>query len=242
VGYNRVLDEEEGGAEALVERTNFMNLTKAFSVPPLLWRLRTTPERPRELVDLVFGNRIISPLQVREELLEFGEVVSKLKPKVVLEIGTARGGTLCVLSRLADPCATIVSVDLPGGEFGGGYKWFHVPIFKRLPLRGQKLHLLRADSHDPESFSRVERVLDGRQLDLLFIDGDHSYDGVRQDFEVYSRLVRPGGLVAFHDVAKHRDPTCQVSRFWDEVKERYQYTEVIRDRNQGWAGIGLLYL
>jgi hypothetical protein len=38
-----------------------------------------------------------------------------------LEIGTARGGTLFFLTRLASPHATIVSVDLPGGPFGGGY-------------------------------------------------------------------------------------------------------------------------
>src|SRR5215831_11272759 len=162
-----------------------MKFGKAFAVPPLLWRLHTTSDRPRELVDLVFGSNIISPMQVREELLELGEIVSKLKPKVVLEIGTARGGTLCVLSRLADPSAMIVSVDLPRGEFGGGYKWFHVPIFKRLPRHSQKLHLLRADSHDPETLSRVRKILGDRRLDLLFIDGDHSYEGVRNDFELY---------------------------------------------------------
>src|SRR5215471_20776505 len=141
-----------------------MNLGKALAVPPLLWRLRTTPGRPRELVDLVFGSKIISPMQLREEVLEFGEIVSKLKPRVVLEIGTARGGTLCVLSRLADPRATIVSLDLPGGKFGGGYKWFHVPIFKHFPQPGQKLHLLRADSHDPETLPRVEKILGDQRL------------------------------------------------------------------------------
>lgn len=219
-----------------------MNLAKAFAVPPLLWRLHATPDRPRELVDLVFRSNIITPLQVREELLEFGEVVDRLKPKGVLEIGTARGGTLCVLSRLADPRATIVSVDLPGGQFGGGYKWFHVPIFKRFARRGQQLHLLRADSHAPETLSALRNILGHRRLDLLFIDGDHSYAGVRTDFELYSPLVRPGGLVAFHDVAEHEDTTCQVSRFWEEAKQRYPHSEVIRDRHQGWAGIGLLYV
>ena len=34
-------------------------------------------------------------------------------------------------------------------------------------------------------------------LDLLFIDGDHSYEGVRQDYKMYSKLVRDGGLIAF---------------------------------------------
>jgi hypothetical protein len=34
---------------------------------------------------------------------------------------------------------------------------------------------------------------------LLFIDGDHRYEGVRRDFEMYSPLVGAGGLIAFHD-------------------------------------------
>lgn len=219
-----------------------MNLAKAFAVPPLLWRLRTTPNRPKELVDLVLSNNVIRPVQVREELIEYAQVISDLKPKLALEIGTLHGGTLCLLSRLADPSATIVSVDLPLGRFGGGYKWFYVPIFKSFARFGQKIHLLRADSHAPETLSAVRRILGNRQLDLLFIDGDHSYEGVRDDFELYHPLVRSGGLIAFHDVAEHTDRTCEVSRFWDEVKQRYRHTEVIRDRNQGWAGIGLLYV
>jgi hypothetical protein len=34
----------------------------------------------------------------------------------------------------------------------------------------------------------------------LFIDGDHTYEGVRRDFEMYSPLVRKGGIIAFHDI------------------------------------------
>ena len=52
----------------------------------------------------------------------------------------------------------------------------------------------------PTRRSRARAAPRGEPLDLLFIDGDHSYDGVRADFELYGRLVRPGGLIALHDV------------------------------------------
>ncbi len=39
----------------------------------------------------------------------------------------------------------------------------------------------------------------GTPIRLLFIDADHSYEGVKQDFELWSPLVEPGGLVLFHD-------------------------------------------
>ncbi len=219
-----------------------MNIFKALSVPPLLWRLRTTPDRPSDLVDLVFRSNIIRPLQVREEFLEFARVVDELKPSVVLEIGTAHGGTLCVLTRLAAPGATILSVDLPGGAFGGGYKWFRVPIFRCFPRDGRKLHLIRDDSHRPETLAAVRDILGSRKLDLLFIDGDHSYQGVRDDFTIYLPLVRPGGMVGFHDIAPHTDATCEVPRFWNEIKGRYRHREIIRDPGQGWAGIGVLHV
>jgi len=41
----------------------------------------------------------------------------------------------------------------------------------------------------------VRGILGSRKLDFLFIDGDHSYEGVRRDFEMYSPLVREGGII-----------------------------------------------
>lgn len=37
------------------------------------------------------------------------------------------------------------------------------------------------------------------QIDFLFIDGDHNYEGVKQDWDLYSKLLLPGSIVAFHD-------------------------------------------
>jgi len=60
---------------------------------------------------------------------------------------------------------------------------------------------------------------------------------------MYSPLVRKGGIIAFHDIVIHPlDTKCEVSRFWNEIKHRYVYTEIVKDWNQGWAGIGVLYV
>lgn len=46
----------------------------------------------------------------------------------------------------------------------------------------------------------VEHVANETQeLDLLFIDGDHSYKGVKADWEAYRRFLKPGSIVVFHD-------------------------------------------
>lgn len=209
-----------------------------------LWRCYRDVEAFRDgsvdaMLDFCFS-RPIAPLQVRDELAQLVKIVSERRPTSVLEIGTAQGGTLWLWCRVADPRATIVSIDLRHGQFGGGYHWAKIPLYKSFAQNGQALRLIRGDSHAPETRSRVKRQLP-RTVDFLFIDGDHSYEGVKQDFEMYSPLVAKGGIIAFHDILPHatqRD--CQVHRFWNELKRDCEHQEIVADPKQGWAGIGVI--
>lgn len=91
--------------------------------------------------------------------------------------------------------------------------------------------------------NRVKATLEGQALDYLFIDGDHTYEGAKRDFELYAPLVRQGGIIALHDIAEHPPALgCEVSRFWKKIKSQYRHTEIIKDPQQGWAGIGVLYV
>jgi predicted O-methyltransferase YrrM len=90
---------------------------------------------------------------------------------------------------------------------------------------------------------RVVAALNGWGLDFLFLDADHSYEGVKLDFELYAPLVRKGGIIALHDIAEHPTATaCEVSRFWNQIKSQYRHIEIIKDRQQAWAGIGVLFV
>jgi predicted O-methyltransferase YrrM len=185
----------------------------------------------------------IKPSQVKYEIAKLLEIVAELKPKAVLEIGTERGGTLFLFTRVADPNAKIISIDLPGGPFGGGYpKWKSV-LYKSFAREGQRIYLLRRDSHDPRTLEEVKKILGNEKMDFLFIDGDHTYEGVKRDFKMYFPLVREGGIIAFHDICLHPPETkCEVSKFWSKVKQKYKYVEIVEDWNQKWAGIGVLYV
>jgi predicted O-methyltransferase YrrM len=219
-------------------------LSKGFSLFPLLARLCSTkgPGDPVEVAEFALRTPVIRPKQVPSELIQFASMVANKKPRSVLEIGTNLGGTLFVLCRLADPSATLISLDLPGGRFGGGYKWFQALLFQHFPSRAQRLHLIRDDSHKLEVWERVTAILHDRKLDLLFIDGDHTYQGVRADFEMYSPLVETGGMIVFHDIVQHpADLECGVSHFWREIRIRYRHEEITENLNQGWAGIGVLF-
>jgi cephalosporin hydroxylase len=197
-----------------------------------------------ELVDDVFRSYAgaIRPMQVRDEIVGLLRVLSKARPKVIIEIGTANGGTLFLFCRVAAKDATIISIDLPYGKFGGGYSWWRISLYKTFRLPKQKLHLIRGDSHTWEILARVKDILGGKEVDFVFIDGDHSYEGVKTDFEMFSRLVRRGGIIALHDIVINLAETgCEVSKFWNEIKQtKYECSEIVGDWNQGWSGIGLL--
>lgn len=78
-------------------------------------------------------------------------------------------------------------------------------------------------------------------LDYLFIDGDHSYEGVKKDFELYSPLVRAGGVIVFHDIVPHKGSDCKVDEFWQEIKQKFKFKEFIEKPNQNMYGIGVIY-
>lgn len=186
--------------------------------------------------------------QKPRELANLLEAVRTIRPRTVVEIGTHRGGTLFGWCQVAEPDATLVSIDLPAGPFGGGYELRDELRFSREFKRSdgcQTLTFMREDSHQASTLQRLQEKLQCRPIDFLFIDGDHSAAGVRQDFEMYRPLVRDGGLIAFHDILPHPGyPDCQVDEVWSGIRQNHLTVEFIdqtEERSYGqWGGIGVV--
>lgn len=199
---------------------------------------------PESAIELLFSKQAkdVTPWQHRSEILELARIIAAKKPRTVLEIGTASGGTLFLAACLAADDALIISIDLPDGLFGGGYPAWKRPLYQSFSREQQRIELIQGDSHDPQIFTELQNILGGRTIDYLFIDGDHTYAGVRQDFEDYSRLLSPGGIVAFHDIAPDREvpPSHFVSVLWNELKQQYPHQEFIQHPDQDKMGIGVL--
>ena len=197
-------------------------------------------------IDFVFtGYRgLMKPLQNRDEIARLVRLVRDNAPETIIEIGTAGGGTLSLFCHAAPEKARIISVDLPYGMFGGGYPVWKKPLYKSCAKPGQKLWLIRKDSHEMETLDKVKKILGPRSVDFLFIDGDHTYGGVKKDFELYAGLVRRGGIVALHDIVAHPPSSgCDVRSFWEENKGRYRHTEIVEGEGlSGFGGIGVLYV
>lgn len=221
----------------LIKKTIYL-LLSIFTIKKL--RKRYTPE---SLVEFVFSyyEGLISPLQIRSEILNLLKVLLLNPPKVIIEIGTARGGTLFLFSKIAREDVLIISIDLPGGKYGLGYPRIKIPLYKSFVTSEQELHLLRFDSHNLDTLKRVKQILKGKKVDFLFIDGDHTYEGVKKDFELYSPLVHDNGIIAFHDIAcTEFDLNIGVYKLWDEIKQNYENKEFIEQFNKDSRGIGVL--
>ena len=119
------------------------------------------------------------------------------------------------------------------------FDW-RVPLIKKFSLSHQKLRLIRANSHKISTLNHVKKFLKGQKIDFLFIDADHTYNGVKKDFEMYSPLVKDGGLIAFHDIVSPSSLLNNVHKFWKEIKEKFDGKEFIANDDQDFGGIGVL--
>ncbi len=189
--------------------------------------------------------RKIRPAQIRSEIQGLFEIVRDLKPQVVCEIGTALGGTFYIWCQAAADDAHLISLDLPHQFYSPNRREFYGKFAKE----GQRTCFLPGNSHEESALASLKRELAGRQIDFLFIDGDHSDPGVRQDFATFSPLVRKGGVIAFHDILPNPVTTRnQVFPLWRELKEKYpDHREIIetdpaKDANANKVGIGVLWV
>jgi predicted O-methyltransferase YrrM len=146
-----------------------------------------------------------------------------------------------MFTRVAALDALLISLDLPPELYTGGYTRWQEKLYATFGREQQRVELLRADSHDARTVDLVRKTTGGRPLDFLLIDGDHSYEGVKRDFELYAPLVAPGGYIAFHDIVPGPEARVGgVPRFWQELKQTRPVTEFVNDWKQGAYGIGVI--
>ncbi len=114
--------------------------------------------------------------------------------KVVLEVGAAFGFSTVVLARAA---SLVVSVDHHNAH--GSLEAFRRNLDAHR-VSGKVVPILAG------SQAALPLLAPGGMFDLAFVDGDHRASGVRYDATQALRLVRPGGVLAFHDYGEYTCP------------------------------------
>ena len=164
---------------------------------------RITPDAVRDnprLRALALGAGLIPPrtMHAPEEADVLRELVSGRR--VVVEIGVYEGSSALVLISAMPPGSELHLVDPFVDESG----WALPAGWGATEQATRKVVARAFRSGGPSVHWHVERSQDlgrrwDRPVDFVFIDGDHSPEGVREDWEVWSPHVPPGGVVAFHD-------------------------------------------
>jgi cephalosporin hydroxylase len=187
----------------------------------------------------------INETQIVTEFEELLKIYKELKPNKVLEIGSLTGRALHHFMHYANESATVISLDLPVRDFCGPHDYrvpeqehnYSVEWPKWAKENKIKLYLIKGMSQNPKSLEQVKSIT--TELDFLFIDGNHMYEFVKRDYEMYSPLVRKGGIVAFHDIAKNEEGG--VFNLWNDLKKNYKHTEILHSPSKE-KGIGVLYV
>lgn len=192
---------------------------------------RTSALFPSEEPDMITSQR-------KYELEELIKVYKIQAPKYVLEIGTQDGGTLYQWIKHAPPGAVIVNIDIlenqhdPQGTLDRWHSWKRDDI---------ELYSFIGRSQGQDAIEFVKERLP--EINFLFIDGDHRYRGVKEDFVNYSPMVN--GIVAFHDLMTPKSGLqdhITVGRLWREIQHvGYATREIWCSEDPDWGGIGVVY-
>ncbi len=167
----------------------------------------------------------IDPMCAWIEHIPFGMfLIELLKPKVLVELGTFSGGSYLSFCQAIKNCrldTKAYAVDLWSGDAQTGY------------YGNEVLSVLR-QKHDQEyggfsrliqsSFDDAKQYFDNHSIDLLHIDGYHTYEAVCHDFTNWIEKLSDRSIVIFHDI-NVRERNFGVWKFWEEIKNKYPSIE-----------------
>lgn len=157
------------------------------------------------------------------EIYQILRNVAEIKPKVIVEIGCDGGGFLDTLEK-AFPQATVLGIDL---------------VYKK---ELDKHSVIKGDSTDEKTLDKLKKQLAGKEIDFLWLDGDHHYHTVKREFEMYAPLVRPGGIIGFHDINSRGITGVEVSAFCRELDQSFSYPTVDIRLSRSSPGSRLIWL
>lgn len=182
-------------------------------------------------------------VHVHQNLYEFCgwlNLCKRIKPKIYLEIGVFKVGSAQLAIELLPSLELFIALDradLMQQERES----------QKIREYKEKLVFVQGDSADPKVMQRIaDEYLKDRQVDAMFIDGDHSYNGVLKDYALYSPLVRRGGLIGFHDCRMANMPNPNPLQhqgsqsFWEGLEHCYPKQCQLIDVEPGpWGNYGI---
>jgi len=164
------------------------------------------------------------------------DLVSNLKPELIVELGTYKGMSFfsfCQAVKDHNFSTTLFAVDTWKGDKQSSYfgeeVWELFDKIKKSYYEKLKINILKT------TFDEAVTEFEDDSIDILHIDGLHTYDAVKHDFETWESKVKDDGIILFHDTYETRDD-FGVYRLWEELKKQYKTIEFAHSH-----GLGVLF-
>lgn len=174
-------------------------------------------------------------LKLQQVPEEYANIICKVlerKPNSYLEIGIGNGGSWLTFSHInRKTLKTSHAVDNLSYYQAIGQKIQEIDYIKEF----LSLEIEDVQFHNMDS--KVYLTNCTNRYDVIFIDGDHSYEGVKSDYQHALPLINNNGIMIFHDIASVGAPG--VVKFWNEIKKHHNHEEFIYSNT---CGMGLIYL
>ncbi len=165
------------------------------------------------------------------------DFVRNFKPKTIVELGTHKGTSLWSFAQAAkdgELDIEISAVDTWQGEEHAGFYgeeiFDEVKKIKETFYPKIKINLLR------KTFDEAVSEFKDKSIDLLHIDGLHTYEAVKHDFETWLPKVEEDGAIMFHDIFVSKGD-FGVYKLWEELRKKYDGIEFHHS-----FGLGVLFL
>jgi hypothetical protein len=156
-----------------------------------------------------------------------------------LEVGCRYGDTFHTVGLALPDGAKCVATDLPAAKNGKRIKRhtdsgvYLQRAADDLNRNGRRATVIIGDSHSSDTVRKVRALA---PFDAVFIDGDHTYDGVKADWRNYGSLAR---IVAFHDLKGEKSASYGPRQLFGELAGRHRHQVISVDPYS--CGIGVLW-
>lgn len=180
-------------------------------------------------------------VQVESELSALIDFFKRNSVTSYLEVGCGRGDTFHEIVRSLPSGSKAVAVDLPQAGWGlSGSESQLEAAAADLRLMGYDVRLIFGSSRDE---SVIMAAAEFGPFDAVFIDGDHTIEGVTADWQNYGHM---GNIVAFHDIADSMRPNAlrekiEVPVFWRRLKDIWGEKTAEFVERGSTMGIGVLW-
>jgi cephalosporin hydroxylase len=132
-------------------------------------------------------------IQLPEDILMMQELIYKVRPDVIVETGTAHGGTAVFYASMLELIGRghVISIDV------------EIRRHNRLAIQAhpmsKRISLIEGSSVDGDVVARVRELTRSPQVVLVALDSNHSYAHTRQELESYAPMVTPGSYIVVFD-------------------------------------------